>query len=378
MAAKKKNSKVEKAKREAKIYHDVHEQIVKEKPFAEVLSKYSTDQVDGFYEFLAQEKVRYMRNGATYYKDKQRAETEWVSEAMLGLKEIQQKKLFDLHCFWDAEKITLPGIETHIDFFEHENNPLGCTLIEPISQIEFDWYLEYVNSDDYQFTDEFDDSFGFYEDIRRAGKKNHPDDFIPEWFDFHNERTGNSVYFTFPMLRTEKESFYRDLAIDEREKNRKLAKEAEAVQATNTIATPTTLPKIPFRETTKFIINNLEDRETQSMYKKYNRMYQNYSDREYEYDEMMLTLAQHCEIWPIEADDDWREAFNNCYLNYRRYKIAEALPLAYEEYKMMVEMNIPFPTGDHDADLTLQLNDIVKTQILRGRELNNEPRDFNF
>ena len=112
MAGNKKKSKVEEAKSDEQFYNEVYEQIMREKPFAEELSKYSPGHVTLFYEFLVDKKVAYMKCGAIYYKLKQEAESVWVQEAMNGLKEIQIKKLFDLHCLWDAEKITLPDIVT--------------------------------------------------------------------------------------------------------------------------------------------------------------------------------------------------------------------------------------------------------------------------
>jgi len=378
MAGNKKKSKVEEAKSDEQFYNEVYEQIMREKPFAEELSKYSPGHVTLFYEFLVDKKVAYMKYGAIYYKLKQEAESVWVQEAMNGLKEIQIKKLFDLHCLWDAEKITLPDIVINNHFFIHTKNPLGSSLISPISQEEFEMYKDYINSNNYEVFEEFFFDISDYNEIRQEIKDD--EDFhLPEWFDFHNSRTGNGVYLSFPMIRTEKEMFYRRLAIAERDKKHEevaLVQQQKVPESINIIS----LPKIPYgdNKTIEFIVSSFEDKETQNMYKKYNRMYQPLNDSEYDYQDMMDILAQHCEVWPIEAHYDWREAFNNCYQRYRKHKIAEALPLAYEEYKMFVEMNIPFEVDEFDDELAEQLNDIISKQILRGRVLNNEPEDFNF
>ena len=381
MEEKKIESKVEKAISEEKLYNQVYAQIMQERPFAKELSEYSEDEQNDFYESLVNEKLRYMQHGAMYYTMKQNAESEWVSHAMEGLKEIQLKKLFDLRCLWDAEKIAVPEIEASIDFYYHEQNVFNSPLLDPISQTEFDIYLSYVNSNNYQETYSLRFMDFDYEEIREAAKSDDPDYLIPEWYDFHNGRTGLGVYLLLPMIRTEKEDFYRALDAKEnrnkREQEQQQAEEASFSQIKTPEIKP--LPSINKHDNEQldFIVSSFEDKETQNMYRKYKKMYQAIADREYDYFEIKQTLAQHCEVWPIEAHYDWREAFYNCYESYRKHKIAEALPLAYEEYKMYIEMKIPFKSN-YDKAFSDNVINVVKSQILKGRALNNEPENFDF
>lgn len=379
-----KESKVNKAKDEAAFYGGILEQIQREKPFAEELSKYPAEQVAGFYESLADLKLFYLKSGKFYYDKKQSVESEWVETATDGLKEIQIKKVFDQHCLWDAGKLTLPGIAVNMDFYIHYKAPFNCPFIDPISDADYAIYIDYLKSNNYRMGDDLD--MLRYEDIRAIDKRDE-EDCIPEWFDFHNGRTGKGVYLSFPMARTEKEMFYRCF------KSKMQDNKAEAVPKTepNLEQQPTTgaaqtpsdvapLPSIPHwdRKQIEFFVNSFEDKKTQAVYRKYQKMTKAFYESEYDFQEMMATLSQHGEIWPIKAHHDWREAFHNCYLSYKQHKIAEAMPLAYEQYKMYLEMKIPFELDAQDVEFGKHLSRIVRAQVLEGRRLNGEPADFNY
>jgi hypothetical protein len=62
---------------------------------------------------------------------------------------------------------------------------------------------------------------------------------------------------------------------------------------------------------------------------------------------------------------------------YENKLLSRALPMAYEQYCMKLQTGIAFyedqpPVEDDDN------TNRVKEQILNGRELNGEPRDFNY
>lgn len=378
MADQNRKSRVEEAKSDEQLFKEVYDQILKEKPFAAELSIYPPNQVSDFYESLANDKVIYMNYSSMLYNKKQNAESIWLQEGMNCLKEIQRKKIFDLHCLWDAEKITLPDILINDDFYFHYENSLACTFIEPISQSDLEIYLDYVKSNNYEVYSGYGYEAPDYDDIREAYKDEDSEEDIPEWYEFHNSRTGKGVYFTFPMIRTEKEDYYRKLALDERTKT---GEDKQA--ATETISEADEIKPLPIihildKNKIDFIVSSFEDKKTQNIYKKYNIMYPTLPDNDYNFSDMMETLAQHGEIWPIEAHYDWREAFHNCYQSFYKHKILEALPFAFDEYKMFLEMNIPFDEEISDVEFYKDLNKMVKDQILQGRVLNNEPEDFNF
>ncbi len=395
MSSQDKLTEVEKAEMEAKLYQSVQEQIFREKPFAEELSQYRDSDVESFYKSLVDEKVHYMLSGPYWYKRKQEAESEWISAAMKkGLKEIQQKKLFDIQCLWDAEKITLPGIEASIDLNRYWKNPLSCPFLEPITEEEFQMYINYLVSEVLYDYDNMVYNVEDYKEMRDSVQNNTIDNDLPEWYDFHNQRTGKGVYLLYPMLRTQKEAFYRNLYWankEEKENTSTVSNEAHeepkpeshsTIQPPNHVTEMQHLPKIWAHDkgTVDFFVSTFEDRGTQTLYKKYQRMYRGIHNSDYDYHGMINELTKHGDVWPIGAHHDWREAFFECYIRYKQHKVAEALPIAYAQYKMYLEMNIPFEEeGEYNnQEMYADLSKTIKSQILKGRELNNEPPNFYF
>ena len=91
-------------------------------------------------------------------------------------------------------------------------------------------------------------------------------------------------------------------------------------------------------------------------------------------DDDLDELANADRIMPMQGWFDWREAVQKSADRYRRDKIIEALPSAYQQYRVRVEANLGFEKTDNRATF----NKWYKDAILRGRELNGEKRDFDF
>ncbi len=369
-------TEVEKKLRAQKLYDEIMEKIQHEQPFAEELKKYSASGKQQFYEHLAKEKQYAVQWGNMYYGIKQAAESWWLDEAFERLKEIQQKKLFDIQCLWHAEQYTLPQIQLSVHFYKYGKNIFNCPFIEPVTAAEVDLYIAYVNSKNFQFDFNFNNWQNF-EEIRSAfNGDNDEDGKVPEWYRFYNSHTGKNSYMSLPDIRGEKERFYKQLAEEHDKSNIPEPLESTSPELSSE-------PEKPFLSAfdpgvIDYFVANFEDKETQNTYKKYKLMSRAVDQREYDYRAMVQTLASHGEIWPIDDHNNWRLAFNNCYNNYRKYKIAEALPLAYEQYKMYREMNIPFEEKEHNSQLVEKLEEIDTSQVLMGRKINNEPEDLNF
>ena len=90
-------------------------------------------------------------------------------------------------------------------------------------------------------------------------------------------------------------------------------------------------------------------------------------------DDLDMMGESGCVI-PIQGWYDWKEAVHKAAEKYRIQKIKEALPEAFDQYKMRVDTNIPFETSAEPIDYT----DGYGNCILKGRVLAGEPRDFNF
>ena len=80
--------------------------------------------------------------------------------------------------------------------------------------------------------------------------------------------------------------------------------------------------------------------------------------------------------------DDLRESLFQAAADFELKRIIDHLDVAYEEYLMKVNSGISF----HETNDMMEFADnafstiinFIKDQILHGRELNGEPRDFNY
>lgn len=385
MENEKKLTDIEKAEQRQVLYNQFIAAIESRQPFADELTKYADWSKDRLYQHIAESKRYYTEYGPFFYKQKQAVESQWINEAFERLKEIQHKKLFELQCLWHAEQITLPEIEVSEDFMLYGHDILNCPLIDPITEEDVDLYTQYVQSNNFEFQLGLFHDWQDYDEIKEAYAAEDGDRNVPEWYDFHNGRTGKGILFTLPDIRGEKEMFYRTLvAADEKKQkqeqsaaNDEINKDTEPNQQQSISSKPNLWAHD--RNILDFFVNTFEDKETQKMYKKYTMMTIPISERAYDYNDMWDLLAQNNEVWPIKTHYDWREAFNNCYTSYQKHKIVQALPLAYEQYKMYREMNIPFEEPNESRIASYQaLIDYVKREILQGRKLNGEPANFDF
>jgi len=122
-----------------------------------------------------------------------------------------------------------------------------------------------------------------------------------------------------------------------------------------------------------WFVNTFEDKETQEVFRKFGGeidfdKYDEYLENDLE------TLANADKIVPIEGWFDWKEAIHKAAMKYRIEKIIEALPLAYQQYRINIDMGLAFETQKNQYSIENWYHE----NILRGRELNGEPRDFNF
>jgi len=136
----------------------------------------------------------------------------WINKAHEHLEIILQKKLFDLQCLWRAEQITLEGVEISYDFEEWSENIINCPFLETLTKEDIELYQSYLYQND--------DYFGFdkyvaqdYDQLKEeyTSSNDNQECIMPEWYEFHNSRTGNGSLLLLPDTRGEKEDFYMDL-----------------------------------------------------------------------------------------------------------------------------------------------------------------------
>ena len=85
-----------------------------------------------------------------------------------------------------------------------------------------------------------------------------------------------------------------------------------------------------------------------------------------------------------EAGDSWYEQVIKCAKNYKNEMMDELLDDVYDEYlykrELFLETGITTSTSifKHNKEANEQHRKTIAEWILKGRELNGEPRDFNF
>ncbi len=348
-------------------------------------SQFYMSSVDDFINGYASKMKLFLEYGDQYLSMAEKRDIKYVKRAEKCLTEIQIKKLFDLRCQWDAELLTLEGIDINADFYTVLNKVMNTKLIPPISLEEFELYYRYAQSDQFEFSD-LGISWFDCELYRSALKKENDenDEHFPAWFHYHNNHTGNHQYLLLPNIRETKEYEYRNIANEED----KAQHEARYESGELTKYVPDDRPDISqyvYNDVIAFM-KRFEKPETVRRFEEYCKIINpglimdspvekenNWLDEQVE--KILHNIRTgHRVMIPIEANDDWRKGLIAAWNKYEKDQIIAALPDVYEEYLFRLENKIAFPEEKEVVDYS----NFIKNKILRGRELCGEPRDFNF
>ena len=344
----------------------------------EYFQQFRSHSIESFISAYATWKSIVLEYGDMYENIAERNYSEYFERAKICLREIQLKKLFHLRCEWGADLVKPEGILTSLDFFGWSADVLNCPLLSTISRDEFELYLQYAKSPHFEFNEYFD---WLGQESIRSGN-NEEGDFCP-WFHYHNTHTNTGMYLQLPDIRREKESFYRKLWFNEQEAL------CEKKYETGELKRPV-IDQRP-------VLNNYNYDQLMDFMRRFEdadtiRAFQNHEqyggrltlgkDDDSEYlseraNDIMHALSFMKDVrLPVEASDDWRKALILAWDNFEKEQTIAHLTLAYDDYLFRIENKIKFP-DDRAAD-NWSLAENVKNYILRGRELNGEPADFNF
>jgi hypothetical protein len=348
------------------------------------LDRHDPSGVDSFIESYKNAKCLFMTFGDLYATITENRDEETFLLAQERLMDIQRKKLFDLMCLWNADQFRHPDLLCSWDFLMHEMDIMNSTIVERITPEDFEFYMLYAHTENFRCNEYFD-IHQLEPYITKEMGENDID--LPEWFQFDNLHRGNSKYLVLPNLHMPREEFYANL--DRAERNRGIEKKYETGELTRYV--PSDKPKLKAYDYAflKSFVSVFERREVMEKFLKY---YDNNSSsliREDEEEERNAELDEQVERilheWtglkekvPIKAHADWREALIDAYEERKRSMVREALPIVYEDYCMRVEQGLGIDWGKDESDHWVDMINSFRDSILRGRELNGEPRDFNF
>ena len=309
--------------------------------------------------------------------------TQFEQEAYVRLWDIQQKKLFDLQCEWRAELVAVPGVNTSADFDTLGGLIENCTLIPPITSAELEMYLGWVRQADYE--EELHDNDGIwqrYEDVKAQlspeGDEAEDSAFyfgkVSEWYEFHNQRTGNGRLLRLPDLRGHKEERYLDAWRDHNAAKRETTPPPEPTTPPD--PRPAYLPYDEARQLQGVFAQQFESAALNRQRISYETANPPSTWEDEELERVLDFLKDVDEPVAIAAGDDWRLALRQASYTFRQQKLLASLPHAYEAYCQRQEWGIAQPPCSEQEPHSIA--SWYNKAILEGRKALGEPEDFDF
>jgi hypothetical protein len=329
--------------------------------FTRFFEQYEESSVTRFIDAYAYLKALYEDKG-NFYQDRQEYDTELMIDlAEACLKEIQYIKLLKLECQWRANQIQIPGIEISYDFSIIAETILESDVVDPVTEDELRMYQDYLRTPDATtgYMDSYDDLYN----LVRGKETDDEFDVIPDFLDYYNLRTGASIYLELPNIRGEKEEFYMRLANVEHQMDAdpwpmEISEDKKKLYSSH--------------EEVIRMAEKVGDYELAGFVRDDNAMME---ARDFEVEEAYEYLSELREMLPIQGGPDWREALVKLKRQRENEMLAEVLPGVWEDYLLRREMNIGV---EPPSFLQEDFRALYLEAILRGRELNGEPRDLDF
>jgi hypothetical protein len=340
---------------------------------------YHSSSVQDFITTYVNNKYHWYKHGDMYKKLADDKQAKWIELAHEHLGFILQKQLFDLQCLWRAEEIKLEGVAITYDFDYWENDIFNCHFLKSITNADVDLYQEYLLKNDIvvpRFS--FSEDWQNYDEIKASYHGDEEEGQMPEWYEFHNLRTGNTKLLLLPDLRGQKEAFYCQVYFKSQQFKEEMAKN-QAIMKADPNYDPDTRPFLDSfdKNILSFFIQTFEDRETQLRQKYFSEgigLFNVVENKEY-YRNLLENLLDAKEIIPIEAHYNFKEALRKAHDDFTCKKIAEHLPMAHEQYLFNKKMG--FIVSKHE-DFRDTIREKHIERFLNGRELNGEERNLDF
>lgn len=323
--------------------------------FQHYFAAYHPASVEGFIDTYASQKARWFEWGPFFEEQNEKQRTRWIDKAHHHLGNMLQKKLFDAQCRWRAQQLYLPHVMHTYEFVLWGQDIFNCPFLEPIQEEELNLYLEFLQhpSREMDLLWGWDNNWQDYDECNTA-HRNEMDAELPDWCEFHMNRTGSGSLLLLPDLVGEKEQAYIQAYHQKKAAERKAkGEEIMPVPRDNR-------PYLSFFDdgVADFFVQTFEDKQTLEFYREYSHYHRHEGDSEV-LDEIVDRLLNEDITIPIEAHHDWRQAIIKAYATYENRMIEEYLPAAFEQYQMNVSMGIGFP-----ATSPLPQSDVSRNQFL--------------
>jgi len=376
------NDSVAEAEKTYNLKLEFEEDLKTNPKYQEYFKEYSPDSVQDFISDYVQHKMKLLKD-AKHYAGREETTLEiyhkMTAERYFEL--ILQKKLFNMQLLWRAEKLSIPEIEIIEDFRFIEYNIMDCMFIDKVTPKDIEVFKEHMHLPDFS---EFLNYIAGWQDYDLFMQENDGEEeaYMPAWYTFYDERMGTAPLLSLPNIRGEKEEAYKQLFYQwYREQPKVIPERGEPY------VTPIFLRgmRAVDSEFTKFMntfendyflyLNQRHLDEKKPRYKNY--------DEEDMYSALEILKDADKKV-PIEAGDSWYEEVIKAANKYKNELMDEYLDDVYEEYlqnrELFVDMGITTSTSKEKTTMqsVIQNRKTIADRILKGRELNGEPRDFNF
>lgn len=346
--------------------------------FNDFFAPYTPEMVINFKQFYAQQK---RRNAESYeYRintERKITELKYLSEAQDALRMIKQKKLFNMQLQWRAGLIQIPDVYICYHFQVWANHIDDCPFIPPITQAEVDIMREYLlagNEADYTNLSWTGQDYHEIMYIDSHGDRC----YMPEWYEFYDNRMGTTTLLLLPNLKGEAEKNYLREA-SAHEQNQQKKNPPQKVQA----YAPQPLLNCNFKTAYEFAKKYESDPHIIELTK---LLMEEYSEESEEYSlwdddqlaDSIETLASA--PYPIYLDGSmpWREAIIRGAIKHKNNFIVEDVQALYTHNLELEGIGL---MGGEDAS-TLYSNDefckLIEGRILLGRKLLGEPENFDY
>jgi hypothetical protein len=354
-----------------KIIYQVKEDLYCQSRYKNFFDNYDGETIHAFVEAYAKRKAYYVMHGQDLLREEETSQLYFHSLAENFIWEIQQKKLFDLQCLWRAEKMKMKGVQVTKDFLYLEATVKSCLHIEPVTCDELQLYVDYLFSDDH-CDKEHGTHWQDYDFIKNQCLM-FSNSGVTAWYLYYDKHIHSKNMHDLADIKGEKEFFYLEL-LSAKNSVQQLYDEVTGKNE-NEI-----MPPLQFNfKTMEFFINTFEDK---SIIKYFYAAEKQKPDlcKNLELDEALELLRYSDENVSISSNGNWKEAVIEAAKFYKTKKIAEALMTVYDEYLLRIKTQLPFydETDGMRQQLVLRNVENYKKQILKARELNGEPADFNF
>jgi hypothetical protein len=398
------------------IYQDTIRALKTEERFVTFLKSYDPNSVEHFIAYYATLKTQWHTHGDSYAKRKNAKKNKWRYQAVACLKNIYDKKLFDLMCRWQAGEMDIEGIVVSEDFSNWLSNPAKAYSVPPITAAEVECYLAFldheppVDEDEDEWQDaNASSAIGFFHSYMVVGMVEEAEKFIPPWFHFYDSHFNTAALRRLPVIRKTLEEDYHDIWTLEihlkslteeqlkyfcfRTRKQRLEMEADPAKMKAWVDERNRLEELRQKDQPQYkhvsiynrklmdeLVPLLESAEVRDNYRAYTEWHLR-GKSEIAYSSTVTDLLEVREYVPVESSDNYEEALEKAHSQYLKKKTREVLPFIFEEYEEAIARGLPFDwrTSSYREDMDDERStEEIRKRLLAARVAIGEPANFDF